>query len=302
MHRSKPLLFLLLLVLLSLLPFAAGAGAAAPAWALLAEARVAGESIYLSDLLPAEATPGMREAAGKIRLGAAPPPGGTLTLAGERIAGLLPEAARQQIVIPPHVLVHRSSRPVTREEVVAAIQAALRRNGRPGRAAPETELGSELDPETVHFSPAVTVAATDAKLEVRRIDYDAALQQDRFLLASAADPRALPFLVLAGRPSAARADSSAGGSDERRDARDLESALREARPSNNSAISVGGIPLVEPKKIAKLHVVSGSMQMFLQVLPLEKGALDETVRVKVAGSGQILRGRVIAPGQLEAQF
>jgi flagella basal body P-ring formation protein FlgA len=26
------------------------------------------------------------------------------------------------------------------------------------------------------------------------------------------------------------------------------------------------------------------------------------VRVKVAGSGQILRGRVIAPGQLEAQF
>lgn len=293
MHRSKPFLFLLLLVLLSLLTFAAGAGAAPPAWGLLAEARVAGESIYLSDLLPAEATPGMREAAGKIRLGAAPPPGGTLTLAGERIAGLLPEAARQQMVIPPHVLVHRSSRPVTREEVVAAIQAALRRNGLPGRAA--------LDPEDVHFSPAITVAATDAKLEVRRIDYDAALQQDRFLLASAADPRVLPFLVLAERPSATRDEPSAGGS-ERRDARDLETALRAARPANNSAISVGGMALVEPKKIAKLHVVSGSMQMFLQVLPLEKGALDETVRVKVAGSGQILRGRVIAPGQLEAQF
>jgi hypothetical protein len=288
------LLFLLLLVLLSLLPFTAGAGAAPPAWALLTEARVAGESIYLSDLLPAEATPGMREAAGKIRLAAAPPPGGTVTLAGERIAGLLPEAARQQMVIPPHVLVHRASRPVTREEVVAAIQAALRRNGLPGRAA--------LDPETVHFSPAVTVAATDARLEVRRIDYDAALDQDRFLLASAADPRALPFLVLAERPSSAREESSAVGNDKPRDARDLESALRAARPANNSAISAGGIPLVEPKKIAKMHVVSGSMQMFLQVLPLEKGALDETVRVKVAGSGQILRGRVIAPGQLEAQF
>ena len=293
MHRSKKSLVVPLLVLLGLLPFAAGAGAAPPAWALLAEARVAGESIYLSDLLPAEATPGMREAAGKIRLAAAPPPGGTLTLAGERIAGLLPEAAQQQMVIPPHVLVHRASRPVTREEVVAAIQAALRRNGLPGRAA--------LDPENVHFSTAVTVAATDAKLEVRRIDFDAALQQDRFLLASAADPRVLPFLVLAERPSAAHEEPSAGGS-ERRDARDLESALREARPANNSAISAGGMALVEPKKIAKLHVVSGSMQMFLQVLPLEKGALDETVRVKVAGSGQILHGRVIAPGQLEAQF
>jgi len=286
------------LAFLGLLPFAAGAGAAPPAWALLAEARVAGESIYLSDLLPAEATPGMREAAGKILLGSAPPPGGTLTLTGERIAGLLPEAARQQMVIPPHVLVHRASRPVTREEVVAAIQAALRRNGRPGRAA----LDTELDPEDVHFSPAVTVAAADARLEVRRIDYDAALQQDRFLLASAADPRALPFLVLAERPPAAHEKSSAVGSDRRRDARDLESALREARLANNSAAFAGGIALVEPKKIAKLHVVSGSMQMFLQVLPLEKGALDETVRVKVAGSGQILRGRVIAPGQLEAQF
>ena len=293
MQRSEPSLLLVFLGLLGLLPFAAGAGAAPPAWALLAEARVAGESIYLSDLLPAEATPGMREAAGKIRLGAAPPPGGTLTLAGERIAGLLPEAARQQMVIPTHVLVHRASRPVTREEVVAAIQAALRRNGLPGRAA--------LDPEDVHFSPAVTVAATDAKLEVRRIDFDAALQQDRFLLASAADPRVLPFLVLAERPSATREEPSAGGG-ERRDAGDLESALRAARPANNSAAFAGGIPLVEPKKIAKLHVVSGSMQMFLQVLPLEKGALDETVRVKVAGSGQILRGRVVAPGQLEAQF
>jgi hypothetical protein len=133
LHRSKPSLLLVFLPSLGLLPWAAGAGAAPPAWALLAEARVAGESIYLSDLLPAEATPGMREAAGKIRLGAAPPPGGTLTLTGERIAGLLPEAARQQMVIPPHVLVHRASRPVTREEVVAAIQAALRRNGLPGR-------------------------------------------------------------------------------------------------------------------------------------------------------------------------
>lgn len=292
MHRLKPLLYLLLLVLLGLLPWAAVA--APPAWALLAEARVARESIYLSDLLPAEATPGMREAAGTIRLGAAPPPGGTLTLSAERIAGLLPEAARQQMVIPPHVLVHRAGRPVTREEVVAAIQAALRRNGLPG--------GATLDPEGVHFSAAVTVAVADAKLEVRRIDYDAALQQDRFLLASAADPRALPFVVLAERSPVAPQEPSAGERDGRGEGLDLESALRAARPANSSVAWAGGMPLVEPRKIAQMHVVSGSMQMFLQVLPLEKGALHETVRVKVAGSGQILHGRVIAPGQLEAQF
>jgi flagella basal body P-ring formation protein FlgA len=60
--------------------------------------------------------------------------------------------------------------------------------------------------------------------------------------------------------------------------------------------------LVEPRRLAKLHVFSGNMQMFLEVVPLEKGALHDLVRVKLPGSGQILRGRVVAPGQLEAQF
>ena len=175
--------------------------------------------------------------------------------------------------------------------------------GKLGRLTIEALIGSTSDKIVAGTRDPAKLADLAARgVEVRRIDFDAALQQDRFLLASAADPRALPSVVLAERPSAAREESPAVASDRPRDASDLESALRAARPANNSAIPAGGIPLVEPKKIAKLHVISGSMQMFLQVLPLEKGVLDETVRVKVAGSGQILRGRVIAPGQLEAQF
>src|SRR5271166_3926500 len=118
--------------LVSLLAGAAGAQANSPVCALLAETRVTGESIYLSDLLPAEISPEVREAAGKISLGAAPPPGSTLTLEGERIARSLPAAARGELWIPPQVVVHRSGRPLTREEVVRAIQASLRHSAVPG--------------------------------------------------------------------------------------------------------------------------------------------------------------------------
>jgi len=196
------------------------------------------------------------------------------------------------------VLVHRASRPLTREEVFRAIQDSLRYNHLPG--------ADVLAPEDVHFSAAVLVSARDAQLRVRRADFDAALHQDRFLLISQADPRALPFLVTVERPAAPpgnSGDNAAGiaannAAEQPAESGDLARALRGAPSAQDSAHEI----LVDPKGRAKLHVVSGSMQMFLQVLPLEKGALHETVRVKVAGSGQILRGRVIAPGQLEAQF
>jgi hypothetical protein len=233
----------------------------------------------------------MRAAAGKILLGAAPPPGSTITLEGDRIARLLPEATREEVRIPPQVVVHRSSRLVTREEVITAIRAALRNNGVSG--------GADLAPENVHFSAAAVVSATDAKLEVRRVDFDATLRQDRFLLVSAADRRALPFLVTAERQSPPYENASGSVAGTLTAPRDLAEASREAHSARSSS---GGPPLVEPKRLAKLHVLSGSMQMFLEVVPLEKGALHDMVRVKLPGSGKILRGRVIAPGQLEAQF
>lgn len=273
---------------LAFLPCAAGARGAAPAWTLRDDARVSGESIYLSDLLPDEISPGLRAAAGRISLGAAPSPGGTLTLDGARIARLLPPAARGELRIPPQVLVHRASRLLTREEVARAIQDSLRYNRLPG--------ATDVQPEDVHFSADVPVSTSDAKLKVRRADFDAALQQDRFLLVSTADRRALPFWVTVARRSAVAENAQALRAPT--DSSALESALRDAPSAKDSL----GETLVEPRRRAKLHVVSGSMQMFLAVVPLERGALHDTVRVKVAGSGQILRGQVVAPGQLEAKF
>lgn len=286
---------------------------AAPAVALLGEAQVQGESIYLSDLLAGESA-AMREAARKIRVAAAPPPGGTVILAGAKVAGLLAgETLRGKMAtdgaegmfVPPQILVRRFGRRLGREEVVSAIFAALGANGIPE--------ASGLRPEDIHFEAPVTVSSLDAKLEVRRMDFDPALRQARFLLASAADKRALPFLVTAGlRPEAPvdTARHTGSGAPPSVPVAGSGRAMfsRTAAAENDGRTAVDAVPpaaavlMVEPKKPASLHVFSGSMQMYLGVLPLDRGALNETVRVRVPSTGRILRGRVIGPGQLEAQF
>jgi hypothetical protein len=295
----EPLLHLrgkwLAILFVWLVPCAAPARSAEPLCALLSDARITAGSIYLSDLLPVQASSVMREQAARISLGSAPPPGGTTTVEGERISRMLSEPMRSEISIPPQVVIHRTGRLVTSAEVITAIRASLRYNGLPDDGT--------LAPENIQFSPSVMVSATDAKLRVRRMDFDAALNQDRFLLVSSADPRALPFLVLAGRQSIPRENPSEGVLDIGAGSENSGRSLREAPSEAHSAkFYAAATPLVEPRKPARLHVTSGSMQMFLQVVPMEKGGLHDMVRVKLLGSGTILRGQVTAPGQMEAQF
>ena len=90
------------------------------------------------------------------------------------------------------------------------------------------------------------------------------LQQDRFLLVSAADPRALPFWSPAERRSAAPRESSAGDATGCAKRPDLESAFS-AQPAPATAPCLAeGCPWWNPKNSPSLHVVSGSMQMFLR--------------------------------------
>ena len=281
------------LVLLSLLACAAGIRAGvAPVFTLLAEAQVATESIYLSDLLPAPTPADIRDAAAKISLGSAPPPGGTITLSAAKVAAYIPLGAREEVAIPPQIVIHRAARMLTRGEVVAAVNRALQSNRIPG--FPSVEEGD------IHFSAPVHVSAPDARLEVRRLDIDPALKQARFLLA-VADHRSLPFLVTAdlrSAPSEIRTSDATQSSSAA-----LLAALRAApSTSSSSPVAASDVPLVDPRRHARLHVASDSMQVVLDVAPLEKGALGQTVRVRVLTSGRVLRGQVTGEGRLEARF
>jgi hypothetical protein len=285
-HRV-PQKFLLLTFLLlgAKLPALYGA----PVWPLLSDVRVAGNAIYLSDLLPPEASAEFRSLAASIRLGPAPSAGTSMTLTGEKIEAMIPRSARMSVVLPAEIVVRRAARLVTRDEVLAALNAALQSNSFPGNP--------RVDPEQVHYSADVKIAADDARLRVRRVDFDSALQQARFLLVPAADPRALPFVVtahLTTDPTGEGATSPAGlrlllASGQRDPMRTGSSG------ANADALIVSGQPV-------RLHVLSGNMQMFLDVVALEPGALHQVVRVRVPGSNRILRGQIIAAGSLEAQF
>src|SRR5262249_22171009 len=137
---------------------------------------VAGAKISLSDLLPATASKDLRVRADNISLGASPVPGNTRVLDADtisRTAGSDPELLGQ-VVIPPRMTVSRGARPITLDEVFAAIRAALRESGLP---AAET-----LRPQDILFQSQVFVGPGDSGLKVMRMDADQGLGRARFLL------------------------------------------------------------------------------------------------------------------------
>lgn len=283
---------------------------------LPAEVEVIGQSIFLSDLLPSKAPAGVREQAQAVLIGVSPQPGSTRILERNAVANLMGTEMAGELDIPQQIVVRRASRHITREEVVAAIRTALGRNGfsDPG-----------LQPDDLRVFPSSMVSSGDARLEVRRMDFDDSLKEARFVMA---ERGSLPFLVTAelqnGLPVRASDDDIPPGNKPTLDdvrpkattpnstatpqgSRPEDSARTHSVRFLTSSGFAGGIqqnsaPLVEPGKIARLLVTSGEMQMLLYVNPLERGALDQIVRVKLPGTGKVLQAKVTGERQLESIF
>ena len=295
-------------ILLALAGLAFFSGTAhAARFTLLGEVEVEADSIFLSDLLPAQVPPELRRPAQSILIGTSPQPGSTRVLEGAKVADMLGADISREIGVPNEIVVHRVGRRLTREEVVAVIRTALGRNGFPG---------ADLQPDDLRIFPSVMVSSADAPLEVRRVDFDDVLNEARFLMAQRGS---LPFLVTAhlrdrvpaetgSLKSGSGASTASVDSPESPNARleDLlgRHALRQAAQGTSLRdAQVGSATLVEPGKSATLHLSSsGAMQMLLDVMPLERGTLNQTVRVKLPGTGKILRAQVTGARRLEAIF
>jgi hypothetical protein len=281
----------ILLALVGVAVFSAPAYAAK--FTLLGEVEVQADSIFLSDLLPAQAPPELRRPAQSILIGTSPQPGSTRVLEGDKVAGMLGADISREIGIPSEIVVHRTGRRLTREEVVGVIRTALGRNGFPG---------ADLQPDDLRIFPSVMVSSADAPLEVRRVDFDDVLNEGRFLMAQRGS---LPFLVTAHLRDGVPASVD---SPESPNARLLDllgrHALRQAVQGTSLKDAQGGsATLVEPGKSAALHLSSsGGMQMLLDVMPLDRGTLNQTVRVKLPGTGKILHAQVTGARRLEATF
>jgi len=276
---------------------AQGAGAKT---ALVRETVVDGGSIYLSDLLPKSAPSRVRLAAQEIMVGQSPRPGSIRVLTSEGVARLLDDQhdLLKELEVPEQIIVRRSGRLVTRDEVMQAIQAGLRHND---------DLSTiVISPDSVRFAAAVLVSSANADLRVSRIEVDEPLHQLNFWLVSGTDSAILPFLVTA-RPQGNSNDSAGyeddpsarqsgtGGKSSR-----LSGALFKQHPSR---LTGQPVTIVEAGKTAQLHLISGkSTEMFLAAIALERGALGQHIRVRLESTGRVLEAQVVGTGQLEAEF
>lgn len=280
-----------------------GSGAAQAGGAktsLLRETVVDGGSIYLSDLLPKSAPSRVRLAAQEIVVGQSPRPGSIRVLTNQNLARVLDEQENLlgQLEIPEQMIVRRSGRLVTREEVTEAIQAGLQHNPDFNHLV--------ISPESVRFAAAVLVSTENVDLRVSRIDVDEPLHQLNFWLVSGTDPTILPFLVTA-RPEAASGEITGidrGPSEQvsipGQPSRRMDDARFQLHPAH---IAQRPVMIVEPGKTAQLHLISGkTTEMFLAAIALERGALGQRIRVRLETTGRVLEARVIGAGKLEAEF
>lgn len=284
---------------------------------LLDQVEVRGNSIFLSDLLPPQVPAAMRSSAQGILIGVAPQPGSARILDGAKIAALIGGAdSTAEIDIPQRIIVRRSGRKITREEVVAAIRTSLSRSGLPDTV---------LQPDDLRVFPEVMASSNDAPLEVRRVDFDETLNQAKFLMA---ERGTLPFLVTAqfhdaslveaatresapahlpqasdsGRQANAMRDAPAAEPSVASASNDAPAMLRLASGALVNAHEFARPALVEAGKPATLFLNSGTMQMLLDVTALERGSLSQTVRVRLPGTGKVLRAQVTGTRRLEARF
>ncbi len=253
--------------------------------ALLSETTIQGDSIFLSHLLPPGVPYEIHRRAMSLLLGSAPAPGQTRLLDRESLSASLNSASFElaQFFIPEFVTVRRTGVAISREIVARAINARLAARS---SIAPTPNVKTELYAETPTFS-----ASTDPDLVITEMSYDRTMGCNRFRLHSRTDPKVPPFY--AWTPG----DNTHAS---------LSASVLETAPALVNAKGVGlgtaGVVIVEPGRMASLHLHSANLSTLLPVRPLQPGQNGDTIRVRFPKSGKTLFARVIGTDSVEAVF
>lgn len=267
----------------------AGARATAAEIPLLENAEVSGDVIVLADLLPQDAPRLLRESATGISLGRAPQAGASRRILRSDVLASLASLADPKVdfFVPEVITVQRAARPLTREEVYAAIQKTLSKNA----------LGlPPILPEDISMGTTVLVPDGPANLEVTEVTYDEFIGSARFRLWSRSAPGVHPFFATARVPKPSVKDV-------------LGSLAKPAATPDPGKLAATDHPrapapavLVEPGQSALLHLYSNDTNIFLVVNPRQQGHLGDIVRVQLMSTGRVFSARVVGSGALEAAF
>jgi hypothetical protein len=277
------LFFTILFALVALSPaYAAEKRERSARIALRPHAEVAGALILLSDLVPDDAPDYVREEAARIPLGLAPQTGTTRVLAAASIAAAIERAGLPQEIftVPDRVSARRAGRNLSGAEIWAAIQRYL--------ATRPASTIRNVRSEDLQLDSGFSIPAA-AKIEVTRVTFDRALRFAQFHLQVEGAENADPICVRARMPSQFASDPS---------------PIANVLTFTRARLSPATKPqmLVSPKTIARLHLHSADSDMMLDARPLQPGALDQTIRVRLASSAKTLQARVVGKNALDASF
>lgn len=267
--------------------------AAVPRVGLLPQVSVVSARLMLSDLLPSAASPSLRALAAEISLGASPQPGSIRILekvfVEQAIGGS--EQVSAEVAVPERISVSRSARPVTLEEVFPVVRDALK--------ATDARAANSLQFTDLFLESQVLVGSGDSGLRVINTESDPQLRRARFKVQASRDPEVLPFFVTAHLTEelGAKAGPDAG-----------KSTPAKANPSGTTVSAHAGDPddrheiLVARGERATLVLHSNALQMFVDVVSLEAGALGQQIHVRTADGGAVLNATVDGRSHLSRNF
>lgn len=207
----------------------------------------------------------------------APAPGSTRLVSRPELENLLLAHGVNplQFSIPEQVAVSRWSRCLTRSELRNAVAKAL------DQQKIELSLAEPLRGTT-------NIGIDDPNLIVSRIEISRALNVIRFRVKVTNEPELHEFWV-----TSQLSKNNLELKDVFLDLR-AKTATR-SRPRANEPAPI----LTKSMKPASLVVYGRGFQFTTSVIPLENGALGQTIRVREEGTGRILKAEVTGPSQLQ---
>jgi hypothetical protein len=185
-------------------------------------------------------------------------------------------------------VVRPRARAITPQEIRATIERALAARG---LATEAHAIGERLT-----FGVPVFVTRDDAALEVTDVRCEPSSNKTLFRLRAAGDPQTLPFFVMAEGCAEALTKPFPGP----RSAMPIARSMSHFRRAQRRPRAQNRPVLAEPGKPAKLVVEGEGFRISTRVMPLERGAEGQQIRVRALDSRRVMKVRVIGPALVAA--
>ena len=267
------------------------AGGNTPAVQLRDAVEVSRSQVWLSDLLPRDAPSGLQKASAAIELCPAPQPGSARILEARQIISRLagqPEVLGQ-LAIPSRITLRYSGWPIAEAAVRMAISRFLREPGL-------SESGAKRDlADSAKLEWLRPLSATEEHptLQVTGLDWDNRRQTAQVRLRCSRRASCGNFLVRVVLPSPL--------DEEWRNRQRPGIGLNSGAARLAAADGMGGV-LAEKGKPATLVLDGGSVRISVRVICLQRGVLNQQIRVIEERSRRVFHAEVVGAGRLRASW